>query len=119
MRVGATVPNVRVEATLIAAVITINEELKSLPTTYFNYASLEAIPADEVADKSIYVHRYQSAVFNEAKADLTERYRDFDSTNDGHEEADKLEETIDDYRRKSRENIRAMLGNPRATIALL
>ncbi len=119
MRVGGTIPNTRVEATLIAAVIAVNKELQKFRLTWALYAGLEDIPADQVAGISIYVHQYQAAVFNNAKADLVERYRDFDSTNDGHDEADKLEETIDDYRRKSRENIRALLGNPRTTIELL
>ncbi|MCF6221649.1 MAG: head completion/stabilization protein, partial [Robiginitomaculum sp.] len=87
--------------------------------TWALYAGIEDIPAEQVSGTSRYVHQYMAAVFNEAKADLVERYRDFDSTNDGHDEADTLEETIDDYRRKSRENIRALLGRPRATIELL
>jgi len=62
---------------------------------------------------------YKQSVFNEAKADLTERFRDFDSTKSGHKEADKLEIGINDYRQKSREHIRALLGTNRAIIGLI
>lgn len=119
MRVDGTVPNIRVEAVLIAANLRVNRELRPFAAKWAEAQTMASIPADQINGQSVYVLEYRAAVFNEAKADLTERYRDYDSTNDGHDEADKLESNIEDYRRKAREAIRAILDQPRATVELL
>ena len=96
-----------------------NADLSDLPFTYIDAADLANVAAEQIDGVSVKVWHYKQAVFNEAKADLTERYRDFDSTKSGHKEADKLETGINDYRQKSREHIRALLGTPRAIIGLI
>jgi hypothetical protein len=119
MRVGATIPDERVKLALIEGVLKINDELAPLKSASAQYAALADIPAVQIMGQSIKIHHYIGAVFNEAKASLTETYRDFDSTQSGHDEADKLEISIVDYRQTSREHIRKLLGKPRATIGLL
>lgn len=119
MRVDTTIPNGRVKNAVIDAALKTLHDLSPLRDTHSAFDTLADVPADEMDGVSVLVHRYRSAVYNEAKASLTEKYRDFDSTQSGHEEADKLEMTIEDYRRVARENIRAMLGKPRATIRIL
>lgn len=123
MRVDTTVPHERVELALINAVLKVNVDLAPFKAKQSQYITLADIPSQPVTigetETTAYQHHYKSAVFNEAKASITERYRDIDSTNTGHDEADKLDLTIDDYRADSREHIRAILGNPRATIKLL
>ncbi len=123
MRVDSTVPNQRVKLTLINAALKTNVELLPLKSANSEYAKLEDMPSGiittDAVEKSALMHHYKTAVFNEAKANITEVYRDFDSTKSGHDEADKLEITIDDYRRTAREHIRTLLGKPRATIKIL
>ena len=62
---------------------------------------------------------YQRAVYATAKAELIERYRDFDSTDAGQRRAETMELSVDDYRRQARYAIRDILGRPRATVELL
>ena len=119
MRVGSTIPDGRVKTAVIDAALKTLQDLLPLRNRYSDYEKLEDVPSDKMDGISVLLHRYRSAVYNEAKASLTEKYRDFDSTQSGHDEADKLEMTIDDYRRVARENIRALLGKPRATIKIL
>ena len=119
LRVDETVPFGRVKATLINAILKVNADLSELSLSNLPYTALADVPSATIAGTSTKVWRYKSAVFNEAKADLIERYRDFDSTQSGHDEADKLETVINDYRQKAREHIRALLGKPPVRIALL
>lgn len=119
MRVGTTVPTERVKTALIDALLKTLQDMKDYRVEFVKYATLADVPDDEIDGTSIKVHLFLAAVHNEAKASLTEVYRDFDSTKSGHDEADKLEMTIEDYRRVARESIRALLGRPRATIELL
>ena len=119
MRVTAVITDARVKSALISARLKIGADLKSLIQTHIAYDALDDVPAEGIDGVSVLTHRYRMAVYNEAKATLTERYRDIDSTQSGHDEADKLDATIDDYRQVSREHIRALLGKPRATVELL
>ena len=119
MRVGTTIPLMRVSHALVNAMIKVNKDLEPFQAANTAYASLDLIPAAILFDHSVLVHHYKTAVFNEAKARLTERYRDYDSTNSGSDQADKLEESINDYRQVARESIRSILGKPRASIKLL
>ena len=118
MRVDTTIENDRLKGSLIEAALKVNNDLKAFADNA-EHDSLAEIPADTIDGKSIILQQYVAAVFNEAKASLSERYRDFDSTNSGHDAADKLEMGIDDYRQKSREAVRGILGKPRARVTLL
>jgi hypothetical protein len=57
------------------------------------------------------VFLYKTAVWNEARASLTEHYRDFDSTSDSTKRGDLLTPQIDAYRRDVRHAINLILGN--------
>jgi hypothetical protein len=72
-----------------------------------------------IGDTSRLVLLYQRAVYATAKAELIERYRDFDSTDAGQRRAEAMELSVDDYRRQARYAIRDILGRPRATVELL
>ena len=77
------------------------------------------VPAEQIAATSIHVHRYLRAVGCFAKASLTERYRDFDTTAAGNKKADQLENPIDDLRRDARWAISGILGIGRNTVELI
>ena len=54
-----------------------------------------------------------------AWAELTDRYRSFDSSSEGDRRANVLEETIGNLRRDARWAIRDLLGLPRSTVELI
>lgn len=62
---------------------------------------------------------YLRAVWSLAKANLVERYRDYDTTRAGHDQADSVEETVGDYRRDASWAINDILGIPRTTVELI
>jgi len=82
-------------------------------------ASLSELPADKIGGESVQLARYRRAVYFLARADLTEKYRDFDSTKSGANDADELVTTIDADRRNARQAINDMRGVPRTTIELI
>ncbi len=62
---------------------------------------------------------FKTAVYALAKSMLTEKYRDFDNTAKGHDRADSVDQSTDNYLRESREAIRRLLNKPRITVALV
>lgn len=62
---------------------------------------------------------YRRAVYFCAKADLTERYRDFDTTADGERRVEDLADAIDSARRNERWAVHDLLGIPRVVIEAL
>lgn len=62
---------------------------------------------------------YLRAVYCLAKANLVERYRDYDSTGNASGRADQLEESIDDLRRDAAWAINDITGLPRSTVELI
>jgi hypothetical protein len=44
------------------------------------YLSLQDVPASQINNENRLLHLYQRAVFSTIKADLLEKYRDYDST---------------------------------------
>jgi hypothetical protein len=83
------------------------------------FFSLETVPANHYGDCNEKVMQYRTAVYAHAKARLVERYRDTQTTRLGHDRADDLELTADDYDQESREAVRQLLGKPRCTIELV
>ncbi|WP_043615177.1 head completion/stabilization protein [Chromobacterium violaceum] len=121
MRLDGTVTAERLRGALIEAIASVNSQLadwRRLAQDAGN-ASLSAVPADEIDGKSIQVQRWQRAVQCLAAANLTERYRSFDSTAAGHKQADELDTAIDDLRRDGRWAISDILGLGRSTVELL
>lgn len=120
-RLDGTVTYERLLHALIEAIASVNDELAAFKAAQIlaGYATLAAVPASTINDISINVHRYQRAVFATAKADLTERYRDYDSTGAGNKLADQMETPIDDIRRDARWAISDILGIGRNTVELI
>lgn len=123
MRVDQTASDDRAAFTLKNAMIDVNRELAAWQAQHIEtgHSSLGDVPGVAYFDsgKTDLQHYYQFAVFNRAKSELIERYRDYDSTLSGHQRSDELEPRIDDHLRECREAIRALLGKPRCTVELI
>lgn len=120
MRLDGTVTAARLRNAAIEAVVSVNDELAE-----WKAAQLAAgvIRLDEMLPKiggdSVNLTRYLTAVYRTTKADLTERYRDFDATKTGEEKAEQLDATVGDDRRAARWAIRDLLGVSRTTVELI
>jgi hypothetical protein len=121
VRLDGTVTTERLRDATVAAILQVNDELAAWKAAQIaaGFATLVEVTAPEIGGDSINLVRYRTAVFRLARADLTERYRDFDATKSGVDQAEKLECTIDDDRRAARWSIRDLLGRPRSTIELI
>ncbi|HEI8004592.1 TPA: head completion/stabilization protein [Morganella morganii] len=91
----------RLQHALVNAMIEVNRELSEWKQSQIaaGFTSLEAVPADHINNDSELMLLYRRAVYSEAKANLTERYRDTDTTDSGEKKAAALGETTDDLRR--------------------
>lgn len=120
-RIDSSITPDRLRAALIEAIASVNGELDTWKQTKVaaGYATLADVPAETIDDVSVQLHRYERAVGCLAKADVTERMRDFDTTNEGHRQADALNPTIDELRRDARWAISAILGIARTTVELI
>ncbi|HDR9024811.1 TPA: head completion/stabilization protein [Burkholderia vietnamiensis] len=121
VRLVGTVTTARLRDAVIAAIDEVNRELASwrAPHEAAGIASLAELPADAIGGESVQLARYRRAVYFLARADLTEKYRDFDSTKSGANDADELATTIDADRRNARQAINDMRGVARVTIELI
>lgn len=120
MRLDGTVTHARLQDATVLAIGTVNNELqtwKAMRLAAGDVTMADTLP--KVNGESFYLALYRSAVYRTAKADLTERYRDFDSTKSGEDKAEQLEMTIDDDRRHARWAISDILGRRRITVELI
>ncbi len=121
MRIGSEITPERLREALISGIIDTNSDLADwrFQQEQAGYAELSSVPAEQVDNISIKVTLYRRAVYNFAKAELTERYRDYDSTLQGRDRADNLDPTIDQYRRQAILAIRQISGRQRTTVELI
>ncbi|OLU22468.1 head completion/stabilization protein [Pseudomonas sp. PA15(2017)] len=120
-RINSNVTDARLETAVVNAMVTANRELVARKLRYQaqGHTSLEAVPADQIGERSILAILYQRAIYSATSAELAERYRSFDATNSGAAKAEEETPTIDDYRRDSRFALRDLLGVSRTTVELL
>lgn len=121
MRIDGTVTPERLRAALVEAASSVADELTAWVESKAieGYASLADVRASTIDGTSALVHRFHRAVCCMASAELIERMRDYDSTNDGHLQADKLTPTIDELRRDARWAISDIVGQRRSTVELV
>jgi hypothetical protein len=121
LRLDASVTPIRLETATIAAAIGINREFATWRRTKQakGYAALADVPAEKIEDKSELVHLYQRAIYAATGAEICERYRSYDSTNSGNQNADELTPSIDELRRDQRWAVRDFLGLGRTTVELI
>ncbi|CAN0621059.1 Phage head protein [Burkholderia multivorans] len=119
-RLDGTVTYERVRDATIDAIRSANAELKAWRAqAAAGYATLADVPAEQIGGASEFVSLYLRAVYNLAHADLTERYRDLDTTKSGGQNADRLEDTICTARRNARWALNDLRGIPRSTVELI
>lgn len=121
VRIEGNVTAARLRHALVIAIAAINAELADWRTARqgAGYADLAAVPAEQIDGVSVLAIDYQRAVYATAKAELIERYRDFDATNAADRRADALDPTTDDYRRDARLAVRRILGLSPSTVELI
>jgi hypothetical protein len=120
-RIGGNVTNARLEEAAVAAMISVNRELRTLKLRYMAAGAdtLADVPAEQIQDESELVHTYRRAIYSTASAEIAERYRTYSATNTGTAKGEEEEQSADDYRRDARFAIRDLLGISRATVVLL
>ncbi|QNH04432.1 head completion/stabilization protein [Pseudomonas sp. B11D7D] len=120
-RIGGNVTNARLEEAAVAAMISVNRELRTLKLRYMAQGAdtLKDVPAEKIQDVSELVHTYNRAIYSTASAEVAERYRTYSATNTGAAKGEEEEQSADDYRRDARFAIRDLLGISRATVVLL
>jgi len=120
-RIDTTITIERLREALIDAIASVNTELSAwrIAQIASGHAILSDVPAEEVDNTSINIHRYLRAVGCMAKASLIERTRDYDTTAAGNKQTDQLETPIDDLRRDARWAISDILGIGRTTVELI
>lgn len=119
MRIDGTITPYRLRAALLSAMLDINRQLSEFA------AAQEALGHSTLADAGAgstldgqprWVLLYLRAVMCTAKADLIERYRDFDA--DGTRGKD-MEPAIDEQRRNAQWAVRDILGRTHTVVELI
>lgn len=120
-RIGGNVSNARLEEAAVAAMISVNRELRPLKLRYMAQGAetLKDVPAEQIQAESELVHTYRRAIYSTASAEVAERYRTYSATNAGAAKGEEEEQSADDYRRDARFAIRDLLGISRTTVELL
>lgn len=121
VRIHGDIPEARLKAACLYAMASVNRELRDWQSQQIasGYHSLAEVPASQLDEQSQLLMLYRRAVYSTVKADLTERYRDYDSTGAGHDRADDLSPGIDEQRRNVRWAINEILGLARCIVELI
>lgn len=121
LRIDASVTAPRLETAAIAAAISVNRELSEWRARQEaeGHTELADVPCGNVNEVPILVHLYRRAIEAATGAEVCERYRSYDTTNSGNQNAEDLTPNIDDYRRDLRWAVRDFLGINRTTVELI
>ncbi|MFJ3369758.1 head completion/stabilization protein [Pseudomonas sp. NPDC086251] len=121
LRIDSSVTAIRLETATISAAITVNREFAKwrIAQQAAGYTTLADVPAGKVKEVSEYIHLYQRAIYAATGAEICERYRSYDSTNSGNQNAEELTPSIDELRRDQRWAVRDFLGLGRTTVELI
>ncbi|RAU86221.1 capsid assembly protein [Serratia marcescens] len=87
MRITGAVTTTRLKQAAIEATGHVIDQLTGWQENRLKagFASLETVPARQINDVSVKIHRYRRAVFSITRALLIENYRDVDTTGDAGE----------------------------------
>jgi len=121
MRLDGTITDERLQPALVAAIIAINGQLRSYKADQLaaGHTSLAQAGAESlVGGMPAVVHLYLRAVQCTAKADLTERYRDFDADGTTQRQRDNTP-GIDEQRRNAQWAVRDILGQSHTVAELI
>ena len=121
MRLDGNVTTERLKEAVIEAISNTNSQLRAwrVEQEATGVMKLGDVESEEVDGESMRVQRYRRAVYCHAKANLTERYRDMDTTGDGNKRADALDPQITDLWRDARWAISDVHGRERGIAELV
>ena len=121
VRIDGTVTDNRLTHAVINAISSVNRDLSDWRQAQkaVGATTLSDVEAEEINGESELKQLYLRAVYATTKANLIERYRDYDATGDGHKSADKLELSADDLYRDARFAIRDIIGETHTTVELI
>ncbi|WP_347453658.1 head completion/stabilization protein [Acinetobacter thermotolerans] len=120
LRFDSSVTNQRLIHAIENAIIEVNERLESLTSKAASLAELstKTITTDGV-EKPVTEVLYFRAVASAVGAEITEKYRAYDTNNNGGQKADDLTPTVDDYHRELRFAIRDLKKIRRLNVELI
>ncbi len=116
-----SVDAVRLKEALMAAITAVNRELAAYKALCIaaSYTTLAAVPGMAIAGESARLHHYRRAVYSLAKAELVERYNDYDATNAALNRDVEIGTLEDTYRRDARWAIADLQDKRRSTVELI
>ena len=124
-RIRGDVTAERLRAALVAAIITVGNDLELWSALQPAASLADVVDLDlrgnarKVDGKPRLVVCYLRAVALTAKAEIVERYRDIDGTGAGDRKLDAMEPSIGELRRDALHAIRDILGRSRTTVELI
>ncbi|WP_323842962.1 head completion/stabilization protein [Moraxella sp. Pampa] len=116
VRVDASVTDFRLHQLVLEEVLDVQRLLVSLTTKAQRLADLSTVVIDGKNAMQVW---YFSAIANGVGAKVCEKYRNYDSTNKGHDKAVALSATIDEYRRNKMWAIAQIQGKNQTVVALI
>ncbi|MBZ6769371.1 head completion/stabilization protein [Klebsiella oxytoca] len=121
MRTDGTVTSPRLKQLILSAMSEVNAELFTFRQAQqaLGYQTLAEVPADMLDGKSERLHHYYNAVFCWARAQVNERYQDYDATASGVKRGDELAEASGDLWRDARWAISRVQDAPHCTVELI
>ncbi|MFZ4876831.1 head completion/stabilization protein [Janthinobacterium sp. Mn2066] len=124
MRLDGTVTDARLVQAVVDAILQVNRELANWQSQHAQagIAALVDVPATRINRESRLVAQYRRAVYSTAKADLIERYRDYDSTATSLSDKKTMEwldEAPGAQRRNAQWAIADMIGRTHLTVELI
>lgn len=120
MRLDGTVTDERLVDALIPAIINANAELAEWKAQSIAAGAVDVeTMLPQIGGKGVKATLYRTAVYRAAKADLTERYQDFDATKSGTNKAEQIAATVEEDRRAARWAISDIQGKPRTIVELI
>ncbi|MEI2454565.1 head completion/stabilization protein [Lysobacter firmicutimachus] len=120
-RIDGTVPTDRLRELAKDAALTVNARLREFRAGHqgAGFASLLAVPSSRIDGESRLAVLYRRAVACLLKADVIERYRDFDSTDSGQRRAEDQEPGADTWRRNASWAVSDINGQTRTVVELI
>ncbi|OEZ46280.1 phage head completion protein (GPL) [Janthinobacterium sp. MP5059B] len=124
MRLDGTVTDARLVQAVVDAILQVNRELADWQGQHAaaGIAALVDVPAARINRESRLLAQYRRAVYSTAKADLIERYRDYDSTATSVSDKKSMEwldEAPGAQRRNAQWAIADMVGRTHLTVELI
>lgn len=120
-KLDGTVPDERLRAMAVAAVLDANAQLQSWQDTQraAGMANAASVPGPSIDGITATVQHYVAAVRALVQAAAAESYRDFDTTAAGDKKADAIAPSVDAFRRNAAWSIRAVQGLPHSCVELI